>query len=139
MTSRAAEGYGGDRAGAGGEPLIGKQREGPSDLGSKAEFALVPRAGFFEGQIAVVGETRIDGIVLGSLQGPGDLILGSHARVEGRIECESVSSRGAIVGPVVARKRAHLGDGARFEGDLVAPAIEVDGDVIWNGKARVRP
>lgn len=106
---------------------------------STAEFALVPRAGFFEGQIAVVGETRIDGTVLGSLQGPGDLVLGIDARVEGRIECERVSSQGEILGPIVARKHAHLGDGARFEGDLVAPAVEVDGDVVWNGKARVRP
>jgi cytoskeletal protein CcmA (bactofilin family) len=106
---------------------------------TQERFALVPRAGSFEGQIAVVGETRIDGTVLGSLQGPGHLVLGSHARVEGRIECETVSSRGAIIGPVVARKLAHLGDGARVEGDLVAPAIEVDGDVIWNGKARVGP
>jgi cytoskeletal protein CcmA (bactofilin family) len=106
---------------------------------TQEKFALVPRGGLFEGQIAVVGETRIDGTVLGSLQGPGNLVLGSHARVEGRIECETVSSRGAIIGPVVVRKLAHLGDGARVEGDLVAPVIEVDGDVIWNGKARVGP
>jgi cytoskeletal protein CcmA (bactofilin family) len=103
------------------------------------EFALVPKAGIFEGQIAEVGETRIEGTVLGSLRGPGTLSLGSEARVEGRIECETVSSFGTIMGPIVARKRVHLGDGACFEGDLVAPAIEVDGDVVWNGKARVRP
>jgi len=111
----------------------------PITRDSRREFTLVPRAGFFEGQVAVVGETRIEGTVLGSLQGPGHLALGHQARVEGRVECETVSSHGTIVGPIVARKRVHLGEGARFEGDLVAPAIEVDGDVVWNGKARVRP
>ncbi|MFP6655865.1 MAG: polymer-forming cytoskeletal protein [Myxococcota bacterium] len=101
------------------------------------EVALVPRGGIFEGQLAVVGTTRVDGTVIGSLEGPGDLILGPEARVEGRIECTSVSSRGTVIGPIVVGRRLHLGEGARFEGDLKAPAVEVDGDVVWNGKAQV--
>lgn len=105
--------------------------------GSNPEFALVPEGGLFEGQVAVVGQTRVEGTIRGSLRGPGSLILGPQSKVEGRIECEVLSSRGEIVGPVVARKHAHFGDGARFEGDLRAPAVEVDGDVIWNGTARV--
>lgn len=129
---------GGSTRSAWSEPFVGEPK-GRSTADSNRDFALVPQAGFFEGQIAVVGETRIDGTVLGSLQGHGNLTLGSQARVEGRIECETVSSRGTIVGPVVARRLVHLGEGACFEGDLVAPAIEVDGDVVWNGKARVRP
>jgi cytoskeletal protein CcmA (bactofilin family) len=101
------------------------------------EFALVPRGGVFEGQVAVAGLTRVEGTVRGSLQGSGKLILGPESRIEGRIECEVLSSRGEIVGPVIVRKHAHFGDGARFEGDLRAPAVEVDGDVLWNGSARV--
>lgn len=99
--------------------------------------ALVPRDGRFEGQIAVVGETRIDGQVLGSLRGPGMLVLGPSARVEGSIECEVVDSRGEIIGPVTARIRARLGPGTRFEGNLEAPVLEVDDDAVWNGAARV--
>jgi len=98
---------------------------------------LIPPDGLFEGQIAVVGETRIDGQVRGSLRGPGSLVLGPTAQIEGPIECETVHSQGRIMGPVVARSRAHLGAGAHFEGDLEAPTLEVDDDAIWNGEARV--
>jgi cytoskeletal protein CcmA (bactofilin family) len=98
---------------------------------------LVPREGFFEGLVAIVGHTRVEGTVRGSLRGPGELVLGPDARVEGAIECDIISSRGVIVGPVAARIRAHFGDGAHFEGDLDAPAVEVDGEVVWNGVARV--
>jgi cytoskeletal protein CcmA (bactofilin family) len=101
--------------------------------------ALVPLDGRFEGQIAVVGETRIDGQVRGSLRGPGMLVLGPSARVEGPIECEVLESSGEIVGPVLARGRARLGPGTRFEGDLEAPVLEVDDDAVWNGVARVGP
>ena len=111
-------------------------REPGSELRG-VRFALVPRDGLFEGQVAIVGETLIEGTVRGSLQGSGELVLGAEARVEGRIECDVISSRGEIEGPVVARRHAHFADGARFEGDLEAPAVEVDGDVVWNGAARV--
>ena len=87
--------------------------------------------------VAVLGETRVEGTVRGSLRGPGELVIGPDARVEGAVECSVVSSRGTIVGPVVARSRAHFGDGAHFDGDLDAPVVEVDGDVVWNGVARV--
>jgi cytoskeletal protein CcmA (bactofilin family) len=99
--------------------------------------ALVPRDGHFEGQIAVVGRTRIDGEVLGSLRGPGTLVLGPSAHVEGPIECEVVDSSGAIFGCVTATRRVRLGPGARLEGDLEAPVLEVDDDAVWNGVARV--
>jgi cytoskeletal protein CcmA (bactofilin family) len=107
------------------------------ELANTAAISLVPREGYFEGLVAIVGQTRIEGTVRGSLRGTGMLVLGPEARVEGAVECDVVSSRGVIIGPVVARIRAHFADGAHFEGNLDAPAVEVDGDVVWNGVARV--
>ena len=104
---------------------------------ASVDVPLVPPKGSFEGQVAILGRTRVEGCVRGSLRGPGELVLGPEARIEGIIEVDAVSSRGTILGPVVARIRARFGDGARFEGDLDAPRVEVDGDVVWNGVARV--
>lgn len=98
---------------------------------------LVPAGGVFEGQIAVVGETRIDGRVQGTLRGPGALVLGPEADVEGPIDCEGVVARGRIVGPVKARACVRLGRGTRLEGDVSAPRIEVDDEARWTGKARI--
>jgi len=98
---------------------------------------LVPRDGLWEGQVAVVGRTLIEGAVNGSLRGPGELVLSRGARVEGVIDCEVVDSQGEIIGPVVARTRAHLGPGTRLTGDLEAPVLEVDDDAEWNGAARI--
>lgn len=99
--------------------------------------ALVPQDGRFEGQIAVVSDTRIEGAVQGSLRGPGTLHLGETAHIEGVIDCEILESRGRIVGPVKARSRARLAAGTHLEGDVEAPAIEVDDDAVWNGRARI--
>jgi len=98
---------------------------------------LVPEEGLFEGQVAVVGETRIAGAVIGPLRGPGTLRLEPTAVVEGPIDCGALESTGRIVGCIRAHRRAHLGPGTHFEGDLEAPVLEVDDDAIWNGKARI--
>ena len=115
----------------------GRSHQVPGELGDFNDVPLVPREGFFEGMVAILGRTRVEGTIRGSLRGPGELVLGPEARVEGIVECDLVSSRGVIIGPVVARIGAHFGDGAHLEGDLDAPTVEVEGDVVWNGVARV--
>lgn len=102
-----------------------------------SHFLLIPRGGVFEGQVVISGETRIEGSVRGTLRGEGELVLGGDARIEGVIECDVLSCHGEIVGPVTARVRAHFGVGTRLDGDLEAPAVEIDDGVIWNGRARV--
>jgi len=101
------------------------------------DLALVPRGGSFDGQVAIVGPTRIEGHVRGSLRGPGELYVGTAARVEGRVECEALESDGEIVGPVSVRTRARFGAGARLDGDLQVPVVAFDDDAIWNGRAQI--
>ena len=105
--------------------------------GDSTNVPLIPADGVFEGQVSVQGETRIEGIVRGSLRGTGRLDLGPNARVEGEIECEEVRSEGAIVGPVVAHYRAELRPGSSLEGDVSSPRLTVADSAVWNGRARV--
>ena len=128
-----------------GSPGDGRERERATeewtqhDLGDTRQIdeALVPREGVFEGQVALVGETRIEGAVAGTIRGSGTLLLGPQGRIEGMIECDAIVSQGEIVGPVVARDRAELSSGAHFEGDLRSPVVRVAEDAVWNGVAHI--
>ena len=102
-----------------------------------AKLPLVPAGGVFEGQVAVQGQTRIEGTVRGTLRGTGRLELGPEARVEGRVECEEVCSEGAVLGPIAAGKRVELRPGSVLQGDLDTPVALVSDQATWNGKARV--
>ncbi|MBK7949791.1 MAG: polymer-forming cytoskeletal protein [Deltaproteobacteria bacterium] len=110
---------------------------GRSGVPVAEDDVLVPPGGAFEGQVAITGPTRIEGSVRGSLRGPGDLFVGAHGRIEGRVECESLESAGEIVGPVSVRTRARLEAGARLDGDLCAPTVVFDEAAVWNGRALV--
>jgi cytoskeletal protein CcmA (bactofilin family) len=98
---------------------------------------LVPANGYFEGQVAVVGDTRISGSVQGSLRGPGHLTIDSGGHVDGVIDCDSLAASGRISGSVQARRHVQLSTGAHLEGDIDAPSINMTDDAIWNGKARI--
>lgn len=106
---------------------------------SRLGDALIPHGGAFEGQVAISGATRIEGMLRGSLRGTGELQIGSAARIEGRVECDVLDSDGEIVGPVSARTRARFGAGARLDGDLEAPLVAFDDTAVWNGRATIGP
>ena len=114
-----------------------EERDGGATRRSPDAGALVPHGGTFDGQVAIVGPTRIEGRVRGSVRGRGDLRVGSGARIEGRVECDALESDGEIQGPVAVRARARFGPGARLDGDLEAPIVAFDEDAIWNGRAVV--
>jgi len=98
---------------------------------------LVPANGHFEGQVAVVGDTRIAGSVQGSLRGPGHLTIDPGAHVDGVIDCDSLTAAGRITGPIQARRHVQLSAGTHLEGDIDAPSINMADDAVWNGKARI--
>ncbi len=89
---------------------------------------LVPAAGRFTGQVAVVAHTRIDGEVAGSLKGPGRLRVCAHARVE---------IQGRVTGSIQAGESVLLGPGGQLDGDVDAPTLEVSEEARWTGRARV--
>jgi cytoskeletal protein CcmA (bactofilin family) len=98
---------------------------------------LVPAGGFFEGQIAVAADTRIDGRVAGTLRGNGRLEVGPRARIEGQVECEELIVYGTVIGPISAHRRTRLEAGAHVDGDVLSPALEVVEEAVWNGVARI--
>jgi cytoskeletal protein CcmA (bactofilin family) len=102
-----------------------------------ARCALVPEGGVFEGQVALVGETRIEGVIRGRVRGEGRLLLGPRGRIEGVLECDEVDCEGVVQGPIHARRSLRLGPDARLEGDVETPKMEVCPTAVWNGTARV--
>lgn len=102
-----------------------------------ARCVLVPEGGVFEGQVALVGETRIDGWIRGRVRGEGRLLLGPRGRIEGVLECDEVDCEGVVQGPIHARHHLRLGPDARLEGDVETPRMEVCLAAAWNGAARV--
>lgn len=107
--------------------------------GDFADPALVPAAGFFEGQVVLQGETRIEGSVRGALRGPGRLAVGPGGRIEGAVECSEVASQGFISGSVAAVGGVWLGPGSRIEGPIRSSTLALDETAIWNGQASVGP
>ena len=118
-------------------PTSHRHEAGLDQAAERSNPPLVPADGYFEGQVAVVGDTLISGSVEGSLRGPGHLMIDSGAHVDGVIDCDSLAASGRITGLITARRHVKLSEGAHLEGDIDAPSINMTDDAIWNGKARI--
>lgn len=105
--------------------------------GAEEILPLVPAGGSFEGQIALLGTTHIEGTVQGSIRGPGALVVQPEATVEGLIDCDALDCRGRVRGPVTARTHVRLAAGSEIEGDLDTPALSMHPESVWNGAARI--
>lgn len=121
------------------DPNVAQGRTELPRIVAEGPPALVPAGGSFEGQVALVGDTRIEGHVKGSVRGRGQVLIGAAARVDGPLECDALDCRGAIRGPIRASERVRLRAGARIDGDVETPALEVSDSVVWNGHAKVGP
>jgi cytoskeletal protein CcmA (bactofilin family) len=63
--------------------------------------------------------------------------VGPDAIVEAEIVADLVSARGRIKGDIRAHRRVELFSTARVEGDITAPALEVEGGCRFNGHCRM--
>ncbi|HEM45517.1 MAG TPA: polymer-forming cytoskeletal protein [Alphaproteobacteria bacterium] len=101
---------------------------------SRFTAPVVPAGGRFEGVVAFRGRARIDGEVVGPVEGTGQLELGEGARVEGRVDVDELVSRGLVEGDVSARHRACLEAGATLRGTLTSPRLAVANGAVIQGR-----
>jgi len=98
---------------------------------------VVPEGGRFEGRVVFRGAARIEGEVVGSVEGAGRLELAEGARVSGPIDVDELVSEGEVEGDVGARRRAALASGATLRGTLRAVRLSVANGAVIQGRCAV--
>ncbi|MGI8894708.1 MAG: bactofilin family protein [Casimicrobiaceae bacterium] len=90
------------------------------------------------GDVIFTGGLRIDGQISGNVATangePGTLVLGEHARVEGKINVSHVVVNGTVNGPVVASGYLELQAKARVVGDVLYPRLEMHQGAVIRGR-----
>lgn len=92
-----------------------------------------------EGNIRFTGGLRIDGEVVGNIEGvesasSSTLVLSEQARIEGAVNVAHVVINGTIVGPVQASESLELQAKARIVGDVEYALIEMHQGAVIEGR-----
>jgi len=114
--------------------LVGKKKE-PSV--SQEIKTLISAGTIFEGNITVPeGITRIDGKVVGNINGNGCIVIGESGSVKGDISVESLIVYGEISGNIKARS-VELKNGSKVMGNLEVSELYVEKGAFYNGECRM--
>ncbi|MBI1316455.1 polymer-forming cytoskeletal protein [bacterium] len=92
-----------------------------------------------EGNIRSGGDFRIDGIVVGSLNVGGKVVIGEKGKVEGDIVCAHASISGTVQGDVMVQEVLSLAASARIQGNMRTQRLVVESGAVFNGSCTMGP
>jgi len=99
---------------------------------SKIETIIGPNA-YFRGDIQSDGGVRVDGIVEGSIDLTGNLVVGEGAKIVAEIQANNISISGAIKGNI-AGNRVEILETGRVWGDLTINSLLLNEGAYLRGR-----
>jgi len=97
----------------------------------------IPNGVIVEGQIRGQGDLVVAGVVEGSLDVDGLVLIESTGQVRGPIRARSISVSGSVQGPLTADESVRLEPGARVVGDVVAANVSAALGAMVRGRVRM--
>jgi cytoskeletal protein CcmA (bactofilin family) len=91
----------------------------------------------FRGDLVVDGFVRVDGDMRGSIRTTGKIIVSELARCDASIIARSAVIGGVVRGDVCVLERLTILDGGVIVGNVFAPKLDADGEVLIHGDIEV--
>lgn len=86
------------------------------------------------GDIKTNGDLRIDGLVKGTIQTTGKLVVGEKGTVEGDVKCKNSTVSGTIKGTIFVDELLTLHSSAKIKGDIQTGKLSVEPGAEFTGK-----
>jgi cytoskeletal protein CcmA (bactofilin family) len=115
----------------------------PRPTPSAPPAARAARATYVAAGLHVVGTLRgaerveIEGTVEGDVQVDGEVLVGTHGLVRGRVEARSVLVEGRLEGDLTATERAEVASSGSTDGDIEAPRVVIAEGAYFKGNVRM--
>lgn len=99
--------------------------------------SLVGTGSSLRGDLVVDGLLRVDGDVAGAIRSSGKVVVGQGGRCESSIQARSAIIGGLVKGDVCVTERLSVLDGAVIVGNVFAPRMDAEGEVVIHGDVEV--
>ena len=99
----------------------------------------VPFGSQHKGELSIEGNARIDGEFIGNLYCEGVVSIGTHGRVEGKVQCHQAQISGIFLGQLLSFEHCFLYKNAHFEGALdtvllqIQEGCKIKGEIMAKG------
>jgi cytoskeletal protein CcmA (bactofilin family) len=89
------------------------------------------------GNLQSNGDIRIDGTLIGNLEGKAKIIIGSNGLVEGDINGKQADVVGRVNGTIKVEDLLCLREKAMVNGDLIAGKLQIEPTASFNGQCHM--
>ena len=101
------------------------------------EYTTFQKDTHFKGALKFKRSLKIQGSFSGSIEGSGTLFLGSSAVLEADLKVKNLILEGKLTGNVIASEKVELRRGSTLLGDIKAPKLEINEDVVFDGQCEM--
>ncbi len=89
------------------------------------------------GDIETNGDLRIDGIIEGSVQSKGKIVIGSNGSLTGKVKCANAEIAGEMNGEILVDELLSLKGSSRFIGDITTSKLSIEPGAIFSGSCKM--
>jgi cytoskeletal protein CcmA (bactofilin family) len=90
-----------------------------------------------KGDIKSNGDFRIDGILFGSINSKGKVVVGASGKIEGEIICQNSDISGEINAKIVVHELLTLKSSAKLTGDIFTNKLAIEPGAIFTGSCNM--
>lgn len=98
------------------------------------ELCVIAHGTTIEGDINIMGNMRLDGVIKGNINSQGRVVMSAQAVITGNIVCLHIDTSGKIDGNITVSEKAHLRATAKIKGTIKYKKIQIEEGAIMNGQ-----
>lgn len=89
------------------------------------------------GDIETNGDFRLDGVLVGTINSKGKVVLGESGRIEGEVICQNANISGEIKGKIIVKELLALQATARIHGDIETSKLSIEPGANFTGSCNM--
>ena len=110
---------------------------GSKKISSETYDIMVGSHTKIDGDISSDGSIRIEGVVNGSIDSKGNIIVGPEAKITGNITCLSIEISGHVKGNIVAKGNTQIFASGSLLGDIEVISFNIEEGAVFDGSCKI--
>jgi cytoskeletal protein CcmA (bactofilin family) len=106
--------------------------------GAGPSSSIIIKDTLISGNLSVLSDIRIDGIIDGNLSSNSKVFIGTSGQVLGNISCKNALIEGKVSGNITVNAVLDIRGTAQIDGDILSSILILEENAIFNGKCTIK-
>ena len=118
--------------------MFSNKSKSNSDKPTNMDRNVIAKNSVFKGDISSEGDFRIDGVLEGTLQTKGRVIIGKEGKITGNVEATNADVEGKFSGELKVTNILTIKSSAHISGDVFVGKLSVEPGAIFNATCAMK-